>query len=69
MPDPVIPNPPDETNPGNVPPMQPDPVKPKRGHEPIPDPERPGDNPVVSPGQTPFPDSTETPPANNPSRR
>jgi hypothetical protein len=47
---------PDETNPGPVPPMNPNPVPPEPGREPIPDPQRPGDNPAMPPPRNPFPD-------------
>ncbi|WP_417307802.1 hypothetical protein [Devosia sp.] len=49
--------PPDGTKHGPVPPMQPGERHPDPGRKPIPNPKKPGDNPVLPPGQDPFPDN------------
>jgi hypothetical protein len=62
MPNPESPDfrtPPDDTRHGAVPNLQPEPVEHDPGRAPIPNPQKPGDNPVTPPGRRPFPDGSE----------
>ena len=67
MADDTIPTPPDGTRHGPVPPMTPAPIKPDPGRAPLPNPSKPGDNPVFPPDRDPFPEQgTEKPPTSHP---
>lgn len=48
----------DDTSHGPVPNFQPNPVEQDPGRKPMPNPEKPGDNPNRPPAQRPFPDQT-----------
>lgn len=50
--------PPDGTRHGPVPPMQPGEIHPDPGRKPVPNPQKPGDNPVMPSAQNPATDDT-----------
>lgn len=58
--EPEIPTLPDETNPGPVPPMGPQPIAPDPDNSPLPD-DEPGHAPTLPPVRDPFPDDGRTP--------
>ena len=62
--EPEVPNLPDETNPGPVPPMSPEPHEPEPDPNPLTDPVEPGAPPPLPPARDPFPDPGETPDPN-----